>query len=177
MLASFLWVCLHLFVLSQTQNYELRLSRYLEIGLGLLMFISCVCLVYGGFVESRTWLTVFSTGSMLVLLSYWGWFFWDKYGEEHPESSSQRETVGVVLTVVYSLMMVPVCLYYRSLEKKEVSQSPSEATQPCAGSIGCCRAECKRCQGSNMSKSFNYKEKYSEKSIQIHSKEDLNLPV
>ena len=47
------------------------------------------------------------------------------------------ETVGVVLTVTYSVVMAPVCLYYRYLENKGMFTAP-----------------CKRC-----TKSYNYTEK------------------
>ena len=36
--------------------------RYLDIGLGLLMFSSTISLIYAGYAESKTWLVVYTSG-------------------------------------------------------------------------------------------------------------------
>jgi len=53
LLLSFIWICFQLYVLSQTTIYELRLQRYLDIFLGLLLLLSLVCLLYGSYCESH----------------------------------------------------------------------------------------------------------------------------
>lgn len=54
---TFLWITLVLFILSQTDpsQSELMMQRYLDIGFGLVAFASSLALVYGSFVESKTW--------------------------------------------------------------------------------------------------------------------------
>ncbi len=69
--SSFVWMSLVLFALSRTdpRSDELMTERYLECSLGLLGFTSSLALVYGAFVESRTWLSVWTIGSATVLAS------------------------------------------------------------------------------------------------------------
>ena len=68
--SSFVWMSLVLFALSRTdpRSDELMTERYLECSLGLLGFTSSLALVYGAFVESRTWLSVWTIGSATVLV-------------------------------------------------------------------------------------------------------------
>ncbi len=68
--AAFVWMALVLFALSRTdpRAEDLMASRYLECCLGLLAFTSSLSLVYGAFVESRTWLSVWTLGSATVLV-------------------------------------------------------------------------------------------------------------
>ena len=53
--ASFCWMALILYVLSQTDpgSTGLMLARYLDISFGLLAFTSSLALLYGAFVESK----------------------------------------------------------------------------------------------------------------------------
>ena len=53
--ASFCWIALILYVLSQTDpgSTGLMLARYLDISFGLLAFTSSLALLYGAFVESK----------------------------------------------------------------------------------------------------------------------------
>lgn len=93
---SFFWVCFQLYVLSQTNNYELRLQRwdekhyillslknglirYLDIFLGLLLFLSLICLLYGGYSESQIWIITFIIISLGVVLSYWGSYLYNNH--------------------------------------------------------------------------------------------------
>jgi hypothetical protein len=53
--------------------------RYLDIGLGLVLFSSTLSLVYAGYSESKAWLVVFTSGSLAVLILYWSWAAYNKY--------------------------------------------------------------------------------------------------
>ena len=44
--------------------------RYLDIGLGLVLFSSSISLVYAGYSESKAWLVVFTSGSLAVLIFF-----------------------------------------------------------------------------------------------------------
>ncbi|XP_023334546.1 uncharacterized protein LOC111706027 [Eurytemora carolleeae] len=113
---SFIWVCFHLYVLSQTEIHDLRMMRYLDIGLGLMMFSSMISLIYAGYAESKSWLVVYTTGSMSVLVLYWSWTGYNKYvSKENPEYNEEVEEVTVVLTIVYCVLLIPLILYYRAI--------------------------------------------------------------
>jgi len=128
LLLSFIWICFQLYVLSQTTTHELRLQRYLDIFLGLLLLVSLVCLLYGGYSESRLWIIAFITGSLAVVLTYWSWFLYIKYsGMEYPESEETAGEVGGVLSALYVLLLLPILLLYRSLELA-ASRSPVHNT-------------------------------------------------
>ena len=95
----------------------LSLCRYLDIFLGLLLLLALVCLLYGGYSESRVWIIAFITTSLAVVLTYWCWYLYIKYaGMEYPESEETAGEVLGVLTGLYSLLLLPVLLLYRSLE-------------------------------------------------------------
>ena len=47
--------------------------RYLDIGLGQFLFSSSISLVYAGYLESKAWLVIFTSGSLAVLILYWSW--------------------------------------------------------------------------------------------------------
>jgi len=129
LLLSFIWVCFQLYVLSQTTNYELRLQRYLDIFLGLLLLLSLVCLLYGSYSESRIWIIAFITGSLAVVLTYWCWYLYIKYsGMEYPESEQTAGEVGGVLSILYIIVLLPVLLLYRSLELAAHSPSSQQST-------------------------------------------------
>ena len=63
--ASFCWIALILFVLSQTDpgSTDLMLARYLDISFGLLAFTSSLALLYGAFVESKVGVVIIITAS------------------------------------------------------------------------------------------------------------------
>ena len=79
---SFLWVCFQLYVLSQTTRQELRILRYLDIFLGIILFIAMLSLLYGSYFHSQISLTAFITTSLGVILSYWGLFTYYSYNSE-----------------------------------------------------------------------------------------------
>ncbi len=125
--ASFVWMTLILYVLSQTDptNNELLMERYLDISFGLLSFTSSLALLYGAFVESKSWLSVWTLGSATVLAGNWTWYFIRKYGAESPESLEGRHDFMVAVSVVYAFAVMPVVAYYKYLE------SPEEFLKPC----------------------------------------------
>ena len=59
--------------------FKIPYFRYLDIGLGLVLFSSMLSLVYAGYSESKAWLVVFTSGSLAVLILYWSWAAYNKY--------------------------------------------------------------------------------------------------
>lgn len=117
---SFLWVVFHFYVLGETDSVDLRIQRYLDISLGLVMFCSTLSLIYGGYAEAKCWMVVYTTGSMCVLILYWSWAAYTGYVElEQPAYSDEVENLMLFLTLLYFVLLVPVLLYYRALIKIE----------------------------------------------------------
>ena len=79
---SFLWVCFQLYVLCHTTNQELRVLRYLDIFLGLILFLSLLCLFYGSYSYSQIFIIAFITTSMGVIISYWCLYLYYTYNTE-----------------------------------------------------------------------------------------------
>ena len=116
--SSFLWLALILYILSQTDPAarDLLMARYLDLSFGLLAFTSSLALVYGAFVESKTWLSVWTLGSATVLIACWTWYFYKKYGLDTPESLERTHDTMLALTVTYAIAILPVLAYYKYLE-------------------------------------------------------------
>lgn len=130
LLLSFVWVCFHLYVLSQTTTQELRLLRYLDIFLGLLLFLSMLSLLYGGYSHSRVSITVFITSSLAVMISYWCWYGYSSYhSEDLAVYDDQASSIGLLLTVLYLLLLLPVLLLYRSLELDQTQTLDQQPTK------------------------------------------------
>ena len=79
---SFLWVCFQLYVLGQTTSQELRLLRYLDIFLGTILFISMLCLLYGGYFRSQISITAFLTTSLGVMITYWCLYLYYTFNDD-----------------------------------------------------------------------------------------------
>ncbi len=61
------------------------------------MFCSTVSLIYGGYAESKTWLVIYITGSMSVLVLYWSWSAYTSYVQlEQPAYNEEVRCVGVM---------------------------------------------------------------------------------
>ena len=120
---AFLWMAFQLYILSATsptQN-DLIVARYLDISFGLLGISSSLALLYGAFVESKTWITVSTLGSGFLIVGRWAWFFYRKYGVEHPESLKEAQQLGVICSVIYIILVIPVLVYYRFLESNHTT--------------------------------------------------------
>lgn len=115
LLLSFLWVCFHLYVLSQTTTVELRLLRYLDIFLGLVEFLSMLSLLYASYSNSRLFIIVFMTSSLGVVVLYWSWYTYYSYDTDTLVYEDQTGTC-LVITFIFLLLLLPVCLHYRSVE-------------------------------------------------------------
>ena len=63
------------------------LSRYVDILLGLSLLLSHLC--YGSVHERRPTFTLFFILSMAVLVLYWAWFGYLKYGMGDEEASKE----------------------------------------------------------------------------------------
>jgi hypothetical protein len=68
--------------------------RYLDIGLGLVLFSSTLSLVYAGYSESKAWLVVFTSGSLAVLVLYWSWAAYNKYVSSDYLEYSQEVSIS-----------------------------------------------------------------------------------
>jgi hypothetical protein len=146
--ASFTWVMLILYVLSLTDPSatDLLMARYLDISFGLLAFTSSLALLYGAFVESKSWLSVWTLGSATVLVGCWTWYFYRKYGESTPESLDKTHDTLLTVSVVYAASVIPVVMYYKYLESpdnflkpcKRINQGFIFATRSTSGGGGSC---------------------------------------
>lgn len=120
--AAFLWIALILYALSLTDPSanDLLMARYLDVSFGLLAFTSSLSLIYGAFVESKTWLSVWTLGSATVLVGQWSFLFYRKYGNgSSPESLKDVQMVMGLLSVFYALALLPVVRYYKLLESPD----------------------------------------------------------
>ena len=86
---SSLWVVGHTYVLYHTEDKELMMQRYVSIFLGLSLLLSHLLLCYGSVQERRATVTLFFILSMAVLVLYWAWFGYLKYGMGEREASKE----------------------------------------------------------------------------------------
>jgi hypothetical protein len=116
---SFVWVLFQVYLVAQTpgDQHDLRMARYLDICFGLLAFFSSLALMYGAFVESKTWLSAWTLGSITVVVGMWVWYFYGKFhAPDHPEVVKDSEKAGIVLTVIYFGSTVPVWVFQNMIE-------------------------------------------------------------
>ena len=123
--SSFLWTIFQVYLLYTTDSdqNDLMVARYLDICFGLLGLSSSLALLYGAFVESKTWLTVWTLGSTTLIIGRWAWFFYQKYWIVHPESLKEAQEAGVILSVVYIALIIPVLINYKYLESNHLTFS------------------------------------------------------
>jgi len=120
---SFLWIIVHIYVLTQIKNDgDLRMQRYLDILMGLSMLISLVSLEYGSMSGERAPLALFLILSLATIAGYWLWFLYLKYLKMESEASKEHEHVGLWVTGVYLVLVSPVLLLYRSLDPERVTR-------------------------------------------------------
>ena len=122
---AFLWSIFQIYLLYTTasdQN-DLMVARYLDISFGLLGLSSSLALLYGAFVESKTWLTVWTLGSTTLIIGRWAWFFYQKYWIVHPESLKEAQKAGMILSGIYIILIIPVLINYKYLESNHLSFS------------------------------------------------------
>ena len=74
--------------------------------------------MYGAFVDSKTWLLVWTLGSMTGVVGKWVFYCYGKYTAlAHPEVDDlDYETAGIVLTGVYLLLSLPVWIFQYKIE-------------------------------------------------------------
>ena len=123
--SAFLWTIFQVYLLYTTaaDDNDLMVARYLDISFGLLALSSSFALIYGAFVESKTWLTVWTLGSTTLIIGRWAWFFYQKYWIEHPESLKEAQEAGVILSAIYILLIIPVLVNYKYLESNHIAFS------------------------------------------------------
>lgn len=113
--------------MTQRGQTDLIVGRYLDISFGLLGLSSSVALLYGAFVESKTWISVWTLGSATVVVGFWGWYFYRCYGVDHPESYVEAKSIGLALSVWYVILIIPVLVYSRYLQSHLREQREEEA--------------------------------------------------
>ena len=74
--------------------------------------------MYGAFVDSKTWLLVWTLGSMTGVVGKWVFYCYGKFSasQSHPEVVKPFETAGVVLTFIYLLLSLPVWIFQYKIE-------------------------------------------------------------
>ena len=131
---SFIWVCFHLYVLSHTTNQELRVLRYLDILLGIILFISMLCLFYGSYFYSQIFITAFLTTSLGVILSYWSLYLYYSYNSEDlPLYDNQVTTMFSLLSIPHNTLPTG-WLYWSPPDcSLPAPYSPCPPPLPCSG--------------------------------------------
>merc|ERR1719450_979520 len=76
-----------------------------------------MCLLYGSYSQSSHFLILFFILSLVVVISYWSWYVYINFvSHESTVFEDQVGKIGLILTVLYCLMMVPIMLLYRYME-------------------------------------------------------------
>jgi hypothetical protein len=117
MLFSILWVMGHGYVLSKTEDGGLRVQRYFDIFAGLSLLLSFASLLLGAIRKSPAGLIVFIVLSCGVLVTYWVWLGYLRFGLEESEASQELLSSLIVLSVLYLLLLLPVLPMYNYLEE------------------------------------------------------------
>jgi len=128
---SLLWVIVHAYVITQiVDDDDLKVQRYMDICMGLSLLVSLVSLEYGSMSSERGPLALFLILSLATIAGYWLWFLYLKYLKMESEASKEQGGVGVWVTGVYIVVVLPVLLFYRSLDKEEeyVHAAPDQET-------------------------------------------------
>jgi len=128
---SLLWVIVHAYVITQiVDDDDLKVQRYMDICMGLSLLVSLVSLEYGSMSGERGPLALFLILSLATIAGYWLWFLYLKYLKMESEASKEQGGVGVWVTGVYIVVVLPVLLFYRSLDKEEeyVHAAPDQET-------------------------------------------------
>ena len=79
------------------------MCRYVDICLGLSLLLSHLLLSYGSVQESRYTITFFFILSMAVLILYWMWFAYLKYGKMESEASKKVKQISFTAMIKLSL--------------------------------------------------------------------------
>jgi len=125
---AFLWVAFQVYLISEisSNQHDLRMARYLDICFGFLAFFSAAALMYGAFVESKTWMSAWILGSIIVLLGRWLWYLKGKFSQpSHPEIKTGFENAGLAVSVTYILLGIPILVFHRMIEYWDFSSTCS----------------------------------------------------
>ena len=68
--------------------------------------------------DFRLFIIVFMTSSLGVVVIYWGWYSYYTYDTDTLVYDDQTGT-GLVVTMVFLVLLLPVCLHYRSIELQQ----------------------------------------------------------
>ena len=99
--SAFVWIAFNVYFMSITegQHTDLMVRRYLDVCIGMLGLFSALALLFGAFVESKTWINVWTLGSLTVVVGCWGWYFYRRHWVDHPESYVEAKSIGMALSV------------------------------------------------------------------------------
>ena len=129
MVFSTLWVVGHGYVLSKTEDDGLRVQRYFDISAGLSLLLSFTCLLLGAIRKSGAGLILFIVLSCGVLVTYWVWVGYLRYGQEEIEASQELLSSLIVLSALNLLLLLPVLPMYKYLEEGIVRTGGGGKTQ------------------------------------------------
>ena len=77
--------------------------RYADVFLGLILFLSMLSLLYGGYFYSQVSIIAFITSSLGVMISYWSLYAYASYNQDDlPEYDEQ---VGLLYTLVKTISL------------------------------------------------------------------------
>ena len=122
---TFVWCAVLAYVISETDPDsagDLVPGRCVDFALGLAAFFLALVLLHGAFVESRTFLAVWTAGSGCVLAGYWLRFYLEwRGGRMWPDEVRESvRSLGAVSTL-YAASLVPVVVYIRILVRENRS--------------------------------------------------------
>ena len=117
MLSSTLWVVGHGYVLSKTEDEGLRMQRYFDISAGLSLLLSFAFLLLGAIRKSGAGLIIFIVLSCGVLVTYWVWVGYLRFGQEESETIQELLSSLIVVSALYLLLLLPVLPRYKYIEK------------------------------------------------------------
>ena len=126
MVFSTLWVVSLVYVLSKTDDDGLRVQRYFDISAGLSLLLSFTCLLLGAIRKSGEGLIIFIVLSCGVLVTYWVWVGYLRYGLEESEASQELLSSLIVLSFLYLMLLLPVLPVYKYLEEGIVGTEEEE---------------------------------------------------
>ena len=131
MLFSTLWVVVHGYVLSKTEDEGLRMQRYFDISAGLSLLLSFAFLLLGAIRKSGAGLIIFIVLSCGVLVTYWVCVGYLRFGQEENEASQELLSSLIVVSALYLLLLMPILPRYKYLEEgivntEEESQEEEE---------------------------------------------------
>ena len=127
MLFTALWVVVHGYVLSKTEDAGPRVQRYFDISSGLSLLLSFTCLLLGAIRKSPAGVILFIVVSCGVLVTYWVGLGYLRFGLEESEASQELLSSLIVVSALYLLLLLlPVLPMYKYLDEGIITTQEEE---------------------------------------------------